>query len=34
LGSGELAKKLLVSECQISKSAKDKIEKAGGSIKI
>ena len=32
LGSGELTKKLLVSDCQISKSAKDKIEKAGGHV--
>jgi large subunit ribosomal protein L15 len=30
LGSGEITKPLLVSECQISKQAKDKIEKAGG----
>lgn len=30
LASGELTKKLLVSECQISKQAKDKIERAGG----
>ncbi|MFH0803683.1 MAG: uL15m family ribosomal protein [Candidatus Tagabacteria bacterium] len=34
LGSGIITKKLLVSECQISKSAKEKIEKAGGSIEI
>lgn len=33
LGSGDLSKKLLVENCQISKSAKEKIEKAGGSIK-
>lgn len=32
LGSGEITKKLLVSECQISKSAKEKIEKAGGEV--
>ncbi|MFA4890617.1 MAG: 50S ribosomal protein L15 [Candidatus Paceibacterota bacterium] len=32
LGSGTITKKLLVSECQISKSAKEKIEKAGGKI--
>ena len=32
LGDGVLTKKLLVSECQISKSAKEKIEKSGGSI--
>jgi large subunit ribosomal protein L15 len=30
LGGGEITKPLLVSECQISKHAKDKIEKAGG----
>ncbi len=30
LGGGEITKPLLVSECQISKQAKDKIEKAGG----
>lgn len=33
LGSAEVTKKLLVENCQISKSAKEKIEKAGGSIK-
>lgn len=33
LGSGELSKKLLVSECQISKSAAEKIKKAGGDVK-
>lgn len=33
LGSGEITKKLLVSDCQISKSAREKIEKAGGSVK-
>lgn len=32
LGNGNLAKKLLVSKCQISASAKEKIEKAGGKI--
>lgn len=32
LGSGEVSKKFLVAECQISKSAKDKIEKAGGHV--
>lgn len=30
LGGGEITKPFLVSECQISKQAKDKIEKAGG----
>lgn len=33
LGSGEISVKLLVSDCQISKSAKEKIEKAGGQVK-
>lgn len=33
LGKGELAKKLIISDCQISKSAKEKIKKAGGTIK-
>lgn len=30
LASGEISKKLLVAECQISKQVKEKIEKAGG----
>lgn len=34
LGKGEITKKFLVSECQFSQSAKEKIEKAGGSVKI
>jgi len=34
LGSGDVSKKLLVKDCQISDSAKKKIEKAGGSIKL
>ncbi len=33
LSSGMLTKKLLVSQCQISKPAREKIEKAGGEIK-
>ncbi|MEK7647041.1 MAG: 50S ribosomal protein L15 [Patescibacteria group bacterium] len=33
LGSGELSKKLLVVKCQISKSAKAAVEKAGGKVK-
>lgn len=33
LGSGKITKKLLVSECQISESAKQKIEKAKGKVK-
>jgi len=32
LGTGDLAKKLVVTGCEVSKSAKEKIEKAGGSI--
>ena len=32
LGDGELVKKLTVSGCQVSKSAREKVEKAGGSI--
>lgn len=32
LGTGELTKKLSVSGCEVSKSAKEKIEKAGGSV--
>lgn len=32
LGEGELKKKLVFENCQFSKSAKEKIEKAGGSI--
>ncbi len=33
LGNGNLAVKILVSECQISGSAEEKIKKAGGQIK-
>lgn len=32
LGTGELTKKLTVSGCQVSASARAKIEKAGGSV--
>ncbi len=32
LGTGEITKKLLLSGCAVSGSAKEKIEKAGGSI--
>lgn len=32
LGAGILTKKLLVSECQISKSALEKVKKAGGNV--
>ena len=33
LGNGELTKKLTIEGCQVSQSAKEKIEKAGGSVK-
>lgn len=33
LGNGSFDKKLLVEKCKVSKSAKEKIEKAGGQIK-
>jgi len=33
LGTGKLTKKLVVENCKASKTAKDAIEKAGGSIK-
>lgn len=33
LGNGEITKKVVVSGCTVSASAKEKIEKAGGSIK-
>lgn len=33
LGTGKLTKKLVFENCKFSKSAKDAIEKAGGSIK-
>jgi large subunit ribosomal protein L15 len=33
LGKGEITKKLIIESCQLSKSAKEKIEKAGGNIK-
>lgn len=32
LGNGEVSKKFTVTDCQVSKSAKEKIEKAGGSV--
>lgn len=32
LGNGDLSKKLTIENCLVSKEAKDKIEKAGGSI--
>ncbi len=33
LGTGEITKKINVEGCQISQSAKEKVEKAGGSVK-
>lgn len=33
LGTGEVAKKFTVTDCQVSASAKEKIEKAGGEVK-
>lgn len=33
LGNGNLTKKLVVEDCQVSQSAKAKIEAAGGSVK-
>lgn len=33
LGKGEITKDLTIENCQLSKSAKEKIEKAGGKIK-
>ncbi len=33
LGKGKLTKKLIVENCEVSKGAKDKIEKAGGKVK-
>lgn len=33
LGNGELTKKLVIENCQVSASAKTKIEAAGGSVK-
>lgn len=32
LGSGTISKKLVIKDCQVSKGAKEKIEKAGGRI--
>lgn len=32
LGDGEVTKKLTIADCAVSKSAKEKIEKAGGSV--
>lgn len=33
LGKGELKKKLTIKDCQVSKTAKEKIKKAGGTVK-
>ena len=33
LGNGEIKKKLIIENCSVSKTAKQKIEKAGGTIK-
>ncbi|MEK7567453.1 MAG: 50S ribosomal protein L15 [Patescibacteria group bacterium] len=33
LGEGEIDKKLIITGCRVSASAKEKIEKAGGSVK-
>jgi len=32
LGKGEITKKLIIEDCQISENARDKIKKAGGNI--
>jgi len=34
LGKGEITKKIVVEKCLVSKSAKEKIEAAGGSLRI
>ncbi len=34
LGDGELKKKLIIEDCAVSASAKEKIEKAGGKVEI
>ena len=34
LGRGEITKKLIIEGCQVSKKAKEKIEKSGGTIRI
>jgi len=33
LGTGEITKKVVIIDCQMSASAKEKVEKAGGTIK-
>lgn len=34
LGAGEITKKFTIENCLISKQAKDKVEKAGGNVKV
>ncbi len=34
LGKGEITKKLIIENCDVSKAAKERIEKAGGKVKI
>ena len=34
LGNGKLSKKIMVEGCKVSKSAKEAIEKAGGTVKL
>jgi large subunit ribosomal protein L15 len=34
LGAGEITKKFTIENCLISKQAKDKVEKAGGTVKV
>lgn len=34
LGRGEMTKKLVIEDCSLSKSAREKIEKAGGAVKM
>lgn len=34
LGNGDLTKKIIVEECLVSKSAEEKIKKAGGEIRL
>jgi len=34
LGNGKILKKLIIENCQVSKSAREKIEKAGGQVKF
>jgi len=33
LGNGKISKKIIIEKCKISKSARESVEKAGGSIK-